>query len=254
MRILFPIPVLLYHGLPNGGTRPNIGLDAFCEHLDWLRSNGWRSLTLGEFEAAVTDGLDIGKRRFLLTFDDNSTHLDRYAAEMKSRGFSGTAFIITGKFESVQNGWLTFDDAEALRRDGTLELQSHTHRHVIVGNLPEDLRELADDLQNSRAVLSERLGIPTASLSHLAWPWGKRTLALEAVARDAGFEWQYIVRRGAVTKHNKTLQLPRFCCDGSSTSQFGRTMNFYSSHVGASLVNMAMTQVCWLKKALLLRK
>ena len=248
MKLPVPIPALLYHGLPCNGAKPNIGPDVFCEHLDWLRSNGWQSLTLAEFEGAVSGRIAVGKRRFLLTFDDNSPHLGRYASEMKSRGFSGTAFIITGKFESDENGWLTFDDAMALRRDGTLKIQSHTHRHQVVGSLSDDIRALADDLQASRAFLSERLGIPAASLSHLAWPWGKCTPAMEAVARDLGFEWQYLVRRGTVVNREKFRQLPRICCDGVTPLQFSRMMNFYGSRVGSWLVNMAMVQVGWIKR------
>ena len=236
----FPIPILLYHGFGNQSSSSLVGLDLFSRHLDWLTHNGWRSLNLAEFEAAVLGDHDFGSRRFLITFDDNSPLLGQYASEMKSRGFSGAAFVITGKFEHSEAGWLSFDAAAELVRNGTLEACSHTHRHVAVGSRPEELEALREDLQNSRVFLSERLGVAAESLRHLAWPWGRCTADMEAMADSLGFRWQYQARRGTVTHCNRTLRLPRFVADGLSVHRFARTINFYSSRLGSLLTNTGL--------------
>ena len=128
----FPIPILLYHAFGNQSSSSIGGLDLFSSHLDWLSHNGWRSLTLTEYEAACAGSHDAGSRRFLITFDDNSPLLGQYASEMKVRGFSGTAFLITGKFEFPEAGWLSFDAAAELVRNGTslrlpLGILGHEH-------------------------------------------------------------------------------------------------------------------------------
>jgi len=250
----FPIPILLYHAFGNQSSSSIGGLDLFSSHLDWLSHNGWRSLTLTEYEAACAGSHDAGSRRFLITFDDNSPLLGQYASEMKVRGFSGTAFLITGKFEFPEAGWLSFDAAAELVRNGTLEVCSHTHRHVAVGSRPEEPEALRADLQNSRVFLSERLGVAAGSLRHLAWPWGRCTADMEAMADSLGFRWQYQARRGTVTHCNRTLRLPRFVADDLSGSRFARMMNLYGSRLGSLVMNTGLDYGRSCRNLLLTRK
>ena len=231
------IPVLLYHQVndrPGATTTP---LDTFRAHLQWLAQQGWRSLTLGEFEAAIDGRANVGKRRFLLTFDDGPVDLTQCAIEMERFGFTGTAFLITGRHRAGDDGSLATADVANIAARGTLEFQSHTERHVRIAPGKDGLAALAEDLERSRIWLMETLGVPPESVCHLAWPWGQCTPEMEALARDLGYRWQYLVQRGAVTRSGQPVRLPRLCADAMSLSQFSRWMRLMASRPGGQLVN-----------------
>lgn len=237
MSVPVHIPVLLYHQVnerPGATTTPP---ETFRAHLQWLAEQGWRSLRLGEFEAAVEGRASIGDRRFLLTYDDGSADLARCTVEMERFGFTGTAFLITGRQRSNDPVSLATAEVISLAARGTLEFQSHTERHVRVTPDQDGLDALAEDLANSRAWLMETLGVPQEAVRHLAWPWGQCTPEMETLARDLGYRWQYLVQRGAVTRGDQQVRLPRLCADGMSLPQFSRWMSLMASRPGGQLVN-----------------
>lgn len=234
---MHPIPVVLYHHVNTQASATTTHPLTFRAHLQWLAERGWHSLSLDEFEAAVLGHAPAGRRRFLLTYDDGSPDLSHCAAEMEVFGFKGVAFLITGRVQEGDAGCISTDEVARLARRGTLTFQSHTHRHVRVGASAEELRRQADDLAASRAWLAQTLDCAPDSIRHLAWPWGYCTPAMERLARDVGFEWQYLVQRGAITRAGRQLRLPRLCADGMSTTQFARWMTLAASSSGGEVMN-----------------
>jgi peptidoglycan/xylan/chitin deacetylase (PgdA/CDA1 family) len=231
------IPVLLYHHVNDKPGVTTTHPEVFRAHLQWLASRGWRSLTLAEFEAAVAGRQHVGPRHFLLTYDDGSPSLTRCAAEMEAFGFTGVAFLITGRQQQADPACISVADAVRLARHGALEFQSHTHRHVPIEQSPMGLEMLAADLSASRAWFQKTLEMPQDAIRHLAWPWGRCTPAMESIARDLGFDWQYLVQRGSVTHELTQLRLPRLCADGMSVAQFATWMTLMGSRPGGQLTN-----------------
>lgn len=231
------IPVLLYHQVNEKPGATTTTPEIFRTHLQWLAEHGWRSLRLDEFEAAIEGRARPGRHRFLLSYDDGSADLARCAVEMERFGFTGTAFLITGRQRANDDASLSTAAVVDLALRGTLEFQSHTERHVRVSPDPAGLDELAEDLANSRGWLADTLNVPVESVKHLAWPWGQCTPEMEVLARDLGFRWQYLVQRGSVTRGGQQLRLPRLCADGMSLPQFSRWMRLMESHAGGQFVN-----------------
>lgn len=237
------IPVLLYHQVGERAAPGATPTAVFRAHLDWLARHGWRSLTLREFEAAVRGQEPAGARRFLLTFDDGCADLTDIAGCLEAFGFTGTAFLITGRQRAGDAAYLAPAAVRSLAARGTLEFQSHTDRHVRVAPGAAGLDALARDLADSRAWLADALDCPQAAVRHLAWPWGACTPAMEALARELGFDWQYLVQSGAVTRAAGTLRLPRLCADGMPLPAFTRWMSLLSSAPGARLANLTFGTV-----------
>jgi peptidoglycan/xylan/chitin deacetylase (PgdA/CDA1 family) len=231
------IPVLLYHHVNDKPGATTTRPEVFRAHLQWLADRGWRSLTLAEFEASVAGRQDVGARRFLLTYDDGSPDLPNCAAEMEAFGFTGVAFLITGRLQQDDPGCISSAAAVRLARRGILELQSHTHQHEPIENSPMGLEKLAADLSASRAWFQKTLEMPQDAIRHLAWPWGRCTPAMESMAQDMGFDWQYLVQRGSVTHESTQLRLPRLCADGMSVAQFSTWMTLMGSRTGGQLTN-----------------
>jgi len=217
-RLSHSIPILLYHHV-NGHTLTDTTMpDVFRSHLAWLAGQGYRSLTVAEFEAAVRGG-DIGAKRFLLTFDDGSADLPYCGEVMQAFGFSGLAFLITGLVGNDPR-CVEWKDVADLSGLGVLEFQSHSHAHTRWDFSDPSERLLTDDLKMSREILAERLDAPVTSIRHLAWPWGRCSLIFEKRAEEAGFPWQYLVQCGGVTRLGDQLRLPRMCADGVPLDRF----------------------------------
>lgn len=140
------IPVLLYHPVNDQPSTTTTQPVVFRAHLQWLAERGWRSLTLAEVEAAVSGRKRAEPRRFLLTYDDGSTDLTNCAEETEVFGFTGIAFLITGRMQQADSGCIATADAQRLAQRGTLEFQSHTHRHVRIGQSTAGREKLVADL------------------------------------------------------------------------------------------------------------
>jgi peptidoglycan/xylan/chitin deacetylase (PgdA/CDA1 family) len=231
------IPILLYHKVNEKSrsttTRPGV----FRAHLQWLAERGWRSLTLAEFEAVVAGQQPAEPKRFLLTYDDGSSDLIHCTAEMEAFGFTGVAFLITGRIQQADPQCISAADAVHLAQQGTLEFQSHTHRHEHIEGSTRGLEDLVVDLTESRTWFEEVLGMPQEAMRHLAWPWGECTPNMESTACEMGFDWQYLVQRGSITHASTQLRLPRLCADGMSAAKFSNWMTLMSSRPGGQLLN-----------------
>lgn len=237
MSVPVHIPVLLYHRVNKTPSATTTSPEVFRSHLEWLAENGWRSLRLDEFEAAVGGRTAPGNRRFLLTYDDGSADLAKCADEMARFDFTGVAFLITGRQRVADPASLATSEVVKLASSGTFEFQSHTERHVRITPDRSGLDALAEDLQSSRGWLVKTLNVPEKSVRHLAWPWGQCTPEMESLANELGYGWQYLVQRGVVTHGSRQVRLPRMCADGMSLTQFSRWMTVMGSRPGGQLVN-----------------
>lgn len=231
------IPILLYHNVNehSGGSTTSPAI--FLKHLQWLADSGWKSLTLEEFESMVSGTLRAEPRRFLLTYDDGSVDLPYCAEVMESFEFTGVAFLITNHMQKQSSDCISIDDVRRLSQRKVLEFQSHTHKHVRVEKMPGGLEELSNDLIKSKTWLEKELGLASSSIRHLAWPWGQCTPEMEGMAREIGFEWQYLVQRGLVTKTADQLRLPRICADGMSLERFSFLMTLLSHRMTGQIIN-----------------
>ncbi len=220
------IPVLMYHQIadrPEAADRLAVGPDAFAGQLERLAAGGFSTLTAAALAAALDGGPALPARPVVLTFDDGFADFHSRALPLLLRyGFTATVFVTTG--------WIADADTDARRpaagRPGLMlswsqiaeaasagvEIGAHSHTHPELDQLTED--RLRFELQHSKALLEDRLGLPVPGL---AYPFGYSNAQVRRAARDAGHQYACAVANTAVGPHWDAMALPRLTVRQSTT-------------------------------------
>ena len=179
--------VLTYHDIqPEPVKSPYVVTpEAFARQMAMLQAAGYRSLTAAQFVAYQKGSFTPPARSFLLTFDDGTAGLWRYADSVLARfGFTAVSFLITGRVGTSKPYYLTWDLVEQMKASGRWDFESHTanlhtrvpvspsgalggalsHRMVVNGRLesrPEFEERIRRDLEQSiRDITSHGLPRP----------------------------------------------------------------------------------------------
>jgi peptidoglycan/xylan/chitin deacetylase (PgdA/CDA1 family) len=192
---------LMYHSVSSGPDPHNVAVTAATlrRQLGWLRRCGLRGVSMRELLAAPRRKGLVG-----LTFDDGYADFATTAVPiLRDHGFTATVYVLAGRFGG-SNEWDTgprrtlIDRAQVLEVAAAgMEIGSHGLTHVRLPSISD--RDLADEVTESRQVLSELLGEPVAGF---AYPYGELGgREVEAVAR-AGY------RYACAVGHTEFARLP----------------------------------------------
>jgi peptidoglycan/xylan/chitin deacetylase (PgdA/CDA1 family) len=121
--------VLTYHDIqPDPVASPYVvSPDAFARQMAMLQAAGYRSLTADQFLAYRRGTFTPPPRSVLLTFDDGTAGLWRYADSVLQRyGFTAVSFVITGRVGTAKPYYLTWDLIERMHASGRWDFESHT--------------------------------------------------------------------------------------------------------------------------------
>jgi peptidoglycan/xylan/chitin deacetylase (PgdA/CDA1 family) len=159
------IPVFVYH---------DVEPEAFCRELEFLRTNGYRTVGLEEFSAAAERKTSGSERRVLLTFDDaRSSFYEVALPALRTFDARATLFVpsywmqppdITGS-----RLFMSWQQVRECAESGHVDVQSHAHRHALVatsnqliGFATPDLVARYDlyDWPMRNTATGERLGSP----------------------------------------------------------------------------------------------
>jgi peptidoglycan/xylan/chitin deacetylase (PgdA/CDA1 family) len=190
------LPILTYHRLldaaPTKAVDPKriaVSRDQFRAQLRWLKRWGYRSLPLQAYIPMLRDGGKVPPRTFAITFDDGYEEVLRLGLPvLQEFGFTATVFAVPGQFGG-SNIWddggaklLTAEQLLRLDKAG-ITIGAHTCQHVHLTRAdPETARR---EITDSKSKLETALGRP---VSLFAYPYGETNDAVDALARDAGFE------------------------------------------------------------------
>lgn len=238
----FPIPILLYHRIDDSSYSTSTSPREFRQHLQWLKHNGWKSLSADEFAFTMTADRPLPQRVFLLTFDDGYESIRSVALEiLREFEFNAISFLSTGflrdsrgestpslKVEHAEQ-YLSWEQARELQSSGIVDCQSHSHTHSNFTGY--SMNELRLDMGMSVDVLAKELRLPKSHFSHLAWPWGLSQPGWRDIATGIGFKYQYGVARQSAHPDSPLDQIPRTCFDAASLPQFQRQMWLQTSRV-----------------------
>lgn len=207
--------IFLYHQIaPVSPQHDPLGLavppDRFEAHMRALYRRGWRCVPLSDYVAAVqarTHRTSPWRHTFALTFDDGFQ--DVYTTVrpiLRQFGFTAAIFPVVnhvGRYSewAGQDGersapLLTWEQLAELARAG-FEIGSHTLTHPRLPALPLDA--LDRELNRSRQILEERLGVPVTLLSY---PYSAHTPAIQQRVATAGYQAACGGNRGAWSVFN----------------------------------------------------
>jgi peptidoglycan/xylan/chitin deacetylase (PgdA/CDA1 family) len=180
----------------------------FAEQMAWLERRGLRGVGIG----TLVDAMRAGRQRGLvgITFDDGyASVLEAALPQLRRRGFSATAFIISGRLGG-SNEWddgpswplLTSSGVRELAASG-IEIGSHTATHPhLAGASPG---QLAAEISQSRLDLGQLLG---QEIRGFAYPYGSMDEAARRAVSDAGYDYACAVE-ASLAEIGMTA-LPRF--------------------------------------------
>lgn len=160
------IPVLCYHNIATQDEKANypeesdwtITTDNFKEHLDYLKNNNYKTLTMDEFYNWKIGNLNLPYKSVLITFDDGFLSNYKYAFKLlKEYNMNATVFVV-GSFidSSTTNEWngniktyMTKDILENLKNEyPNIEIYSHSYNLHYQGAINQDKEALMQDIKD----------------------------------------------------------------------------------------------------------
>lgn len=194
----------------------NVALEVFRQQLDYLKSNDYRVLALGELVSRLERGEPLPQRCVVLTIDDGySSVLTGALPLLKEFGYPATLFVATASVG--HSGYLTWEQIGDLQREG-IEIGNHSSRHDHLVNRLEGeggdawRQRIRADLVGAQEAFRKNLGEAPALF---AYPYGEYDLELIALVRRLGFTGAAVQTSGVVAVGSDPFRLPRFPMGGA---------------------------------------
>lgn len=213
------IPILMYHkvGSPirtSGDRHVNVDAGNFKRQMRVLADLGYHARTFAEVAEALSLGLDLGPRNFVVTFDDGYASVGEHARPVLAEcGFPATVFIVSRRVGMV-NDWdvasgkpsLPLLDWAALRDliGAGWEIGGHTATHPHLDVL--DDRAALEDIAAGKSELERALA---TTLRTFCYPFGHLNAQSPSLVRAAGFSGACTTRTGLAAPHTDPFLIPR---------------------------------------------
>lgn len=192
------IPVLTYHRItPTADDTANVPFSHFMDQMERLHRAGWRTITLGEYEAFMRGEIALPEKSFMITFDDGAQQ-SFYPTDpiFKILGFNAVQYIVVAGSERRRTTYyLSPPQIQQMLNTGRWEIGSHSydaHHPYPTGPEPHqegifysdklwiaeesrletdtEFRErVARDLMESRTALESTYGV---TIDSFAFPFG----------------------------------------------------------------------------------
>jgi peptidoglycan/xylan/chitin deacetylase (PgdA/CDA1 family) len=176
------IPVLMYHSVGDiPGNELIISPVLLRQEMQWLKDNGYTTLTLKELYSFFENNNPVPKKSVVLTFDDG--YKDNYTNMypiLKEFGFKATIFVITNTVDKNSN-YLTSDQLKELDANG-IDIESHTSNHDKLGTLTYERQ--VETLKDSKMFLEKLLN---KKVDYIAYPEGSYNNSTPKAAEKAGY-------------------------------------------------------------------
>ena len=179
------------------GYKLSVDPNAFSEQLEWLRENGYHSVSTKDIiEKKIT------RKSIILSFDDGYEDFYTEALpRLKKYGFSATCAIIVNQIDTPH--YLSKNQIRELVLSG-IEIVSHSMNHPDLTAL--DSRELEDELKTSKDVLESEFGIKVETF---VYPYGKFDENIEEKLKNLDYSLGITTKSGTASLTKNPFKLPR---------------------------------------------
>lgn len=154
------IPIIEYHkvdpDVTADGKEYNVTPEEFSEQLDYLKEEGYTTITLLDFMKAKKGKFNLPDKPIILTFDDG--YEDNYKFMLpiiEERGAKAVVFMVTNSIG--KEGYLTWNELRDMQSRG-VEIGSHTANHQPLSTLSREKQ--AEEMKLSK-LLMEWNGLKT---------------------------------------------------------------------------------------------
>ncbi len=225
------VPILVYHNLAaRSKGRMILGAKAFEEQMRYLKTNGYRVITLKQLVEFISFKRQLPQRSVLLTFDDGFRSFLQYGYPvLKELGFSATLFVYTDYLGAGGNA-LTWADLRKLIQEG-FDVQAHSKSHgdmVRAANEPagEYGRRLEAELTQPLALFEKNLGFKP---NILAYPYGRQDDTVVRRTMERGYIAAFTVNRQGNPSFVDPLRIHRSqIYPEMSMDEFIKNLNVFS--------------------------
>ena len=179
-----------------GYVRYVVSATAFENQMRWLRSVGWRGMSM-------TEALSFPDQKgVVLTFDDGcETDLLAAAPILKEAKFGATFYITVGWVG--KKGYLSHSQLRELS-DQEFDIGCHSMTHRYLSNLPD--KQLHEEIAVAKTELEQITG---RRVEHFSCPGGRWSPSVVRAAKQAGYRSVATSRSLANPRHTDPFSLGR---------------------------------------------
>ncbi|ACO84762.1 polysaccharide deacetylase family protein [Clostridium botulinum] len=198
------VPVLMYHSIDyEKGNELRVPKEQFKEQMEYLKDNGYTTLTLNELYNFLKKNKPIPEKSIVITLDDG--YVDNYTNAypiLKELGFNATVFVITSNIDKDKRT-LTSKQIKEMDEAG-IQIASHTYNHDKLDDLSyekqlQTMKKSKDDLEK---ILNHKVDF-------IAYPYGKWNEESIKAAKDAGYKMAFTTQGGWSNKQDGIYTLNR---------------------------------------------
>ncbi len=191
-----PFLILMYHGI----TEPKSSKDAryscparmFSRHVRFLRSAGYRFVSLSDIHAHLIGSEPLPPKAVALTFDDGFVNFYENAFPvLRKFAIPSTIFLVSGLIGKtnewdVKKGYptrplLNWEQVRAIRDHG-IEIGCHSCTHPYLTGVDE--QRAREEIVGSKKALEDGL---SQEVKHFAYPYGAMSEQVRRLVEQAGF-------------------------------------------------------------------
>ncbi|MBD7912273.1 MULTISPECIES: polysaccharide deacetylase family protein [Clostridium] len=207
------IPVLMYHRIEVNANKNDtwqISLNEFKQEMNYLKSNGYTTLTNDQFYNIITKKAPMPAKPILLTFDGATSdfYYNAYPI-LKQYGFNSTEFVVT---DQIGTSWGSPSDMIRIMTEEQLktvaknkvELENHSTTHGHIANLgtTELTRRVAGATNKLQSMTNKPVG-------YFAYPFGESSPNFVNVLKNLKVKMAFKVGGGLATDSSDLMNMPR---------------------------------------------
>ncbi|OOM74785.1 poly-beta-1,6-N-acetyl-D-glucosamine N-deacetylase precursor [Clostridium puniceum] len=207
------VPVLMYHRIetnPNRSDIWQISLIEFKQEMEYLKNNGYTTLTNDQFYNIITKKAPMPVKPVLLTFDGATIDFyNNVYPILKQYEFNATEYVVT---DQIGTSWGSSSDIIRIMNENQLktvannkiELENHSTTHGHIANLSTG--ELTKRISGATAKLENLTNKP---VKYFAYPFGESSNNFIKVLKSLNVKMAFKVGGGMATDSSDLMNMPR---------------------------------------------
>jgi len=193
------VPVLLYPRIvADGGTERSLSAGTFENHLQYLNTNGYSTVSLDRLAAFFNLEDQLPPNAFVMTFDSAERWVYDLAYPLLKRyGYTAAVFIPTGSVGNPKNiTWAELAEMAAAGFDiGASGIAARNLTNVARGTDPEaHLKELEAQISQPQKAIAQHL---KTQCRYFAYPEGETDDMIIALLKKHGYRAGFTQQRGS---------------------------------------------------------
>lgn len=188
-------------------------LENFKAQMNYLKTEGYHTLTLQEIKDFYEKGTDLPEKSVLLTFDDAFQSVHKYAYPiLKEYGFHAVCFVVLGWLSQETQSFdpnrsIVMSQQELEKMQDVFECANHTtYLHMRYTNGTTEMQAASlEELKKDLMICGEYVDVPDV----FAYPFGIYQSNDVKRLAESGIRYAFTTLPGVNTKETPLLELHR---------------------------------------------